>query len=92
MNMKSVAGESGEGLGHEGSDLALALSQHMHHVAKKDQPVSGGQGIGVLPVLLKLAVGIFVVICVIAPPRLAGEYHPGNHSAGEHKYRWAALT
>ena len=86
MGVQPVAGLVGERLGHERGVAAVALGQGVHHQPEQDQPVGGGQGVGVQPVLLVLAVGVLVVVGVVAPPhgvevlrhRFEVRQHPGE--------------
>ena len=67
VDVQAVAGLVGEGLGHERRVAAVALGQGVHHQPEQDEPVGGGKGVGVLPVLLVLPVGVLVVVGIVAP-------------------------
>ena len=67
MGVEPVAGLVGEGLGHEGGVAPVPLGQGVDHQPEQDQPVGGGHGVGVLPVLLVLAVGVLMVVGVVGP-------------------------
>ena len=67
VGMAAVARQVGEGFGHEGGPVAVALGDAFHHVFKEGLAIGGHQGIGVGPVHFKLAVGVFVVVLVWPP-------------------------
>ena len=67
VGVAAIAGEGGEGFGHEAGPQALLLRQGFHHHLEKGVAIGGGEGVGVGPVDLKLAVGI-LVIGLIRPP------------------------
>ena len=48
----------------------LLLGQLVDHVAEEDRPVAARERVGVLEVLLELAVGVLVVVRVVAPAEL----------------------
>ena len=58
-----------ERLGHEGRDQPPLLGQGFDHVTKENRPITRGQRVGVLEVLLELPVGVFVVGGVVVPPQ-----------------------
>ena len=67
--MAAVAGQMGEGLGHEGGAQAVLLGERLDHVLEEGVPVGGDQGVVVEPVHLELAVGVLVVVLVRRPSR-----------------------
>jgi hypothetical protein len=70
VEVAAVAGEMGERLGHERGDEPPLLSQRLDHVAVEDRPVTRGQGVCELEVLLELAVGVLMVGGVVVPAQL----------------------
>ena len=89
VQVQPRAGPVRERLGHEGRDHAALVGQHVEQVAQRDDPVGGGERVGVLEVLLELPVAVLVVVGVVAPAqRVHGRadrrqvvVHPG-HAAG----------
>ena len=68
--MAAIAGEVGEGLGHEGRAVAVALGDRLDHELEEGVPVRGDQAIVVLPVHFELAVRVLVVVLVGLPAEL----------------------
>ncbi len=72
-------GAVGERLRHEGGDHALLRGHGREEVAESDDPVRGGERVGVLEVLLELSVAVLVVVGVVAPAQLVhGSGHRGE--------------
>ena len=80
MEVTTVARQMRERLGHERGDGAEFLGHGAHHPAEEGVPVSGGQAVGIGPVDLELAVGIFVVVGVRIPAELL---HVAQQLGGE---------
>ena len=70
MGVAAVAGELGEGLGHEAGPQALGLRQRFHHHLEEGMAIGGGEGVGEGPVELELAVGILVIGLIRTPTQL----------------------
>ena len=86
MGVAAVAGEVGEGLGHEGGAQPVPLGDRAHHVLEEGMPVGGDQRRVVLPVHLELAVRVLVVVLVGLPAqRLHGVADLGDHVVAPHQ-------
>ena len=70
MHMGAISGEMTERFGHECGPESMLLRYGAHHPSKKCMAIGRGQGIGVCPVNLELAVTVFVVVCVGIPAQL----------------------
>ena len=70
MGVTAVAGEGGEGFGHEAGPEPLLLRQGFHHHLEEGMAIGGGEGGRVGPVELKLAVGVLVISLVRPPAQL----------------------
>ncbi len=68
--MTAVAGKLRKGFRHEGRPQAVVLGDGFHHVLEEHVAIRRHQCIGVIPVHLELAVGIFVVVLVRVPAEL----------------------
>jgi hypothetical protein len=79
--MAAVAGEGGEGLGHEAGAQALLLGHRLHHHLEEGMAIGGGEGLGEGPVDLELAIGILVVSLVRAPAQLLHRREQGPDQA-----------
>ena len=67
MNVRAVAGQMREWLGHECRPQTVLLGHRSHHPLEKRVPVRRGQRVRILPIDLELAVGVFVIVGVRAP-------------------------
>ena len=65
--MPTVARQVRERLWHEGGQETTLLRHRVDHVAEEDRLVGGTDSVVVLEVQLELAVGIFVIVGVVAP-------------------------
>ena len=70
MEVAAVSGEVGERLGHERGDEPPLLGQRLDHVAEEDRPVTRGERVRVLEVLLELPVGVLVIGGVVVPAQV----------------------
>ena len=86
MAMRAIAREAFDGLWHKGCAETVLFSNCLHHVFVKHVAVSGFQSTCRPPVLLKLAIGVFVVVLIRPPAKrlhvianLRNEIEPAHH-------------
>ncbi len=75
VEVRAAAGTVGEGLGHEGGEVAAPLGEFADHEAEEGEAVGHGQRVGVLEVGLELAVGVLVVEGIDVPAQPVHRLH-----------------
>ena len=78
--MAAAAREIDEGLGHERGAKPVLLGNGLHHEFEEGELIGRGQRVVEIPVDLKLAVGIFMIVLIRAPTQL----HHGGGNLGDH--------
>ena len=65
--MAAIAGQTGEGLWHERCAHTMTLCDGAGHEFEEDVAIGGLKGVIIIPVHLKLAVGVLMIV-LVGPP------------------------